>query len=120
MFKFFKGSKDPQSIEEVLSRFKDLEKKVAGFKKELKELKEKGRFSVQKVGVIRFNPFSGVGGDQSFSAAFLDADNTGVVFTSLFTQEGNRVYGKPIEKGASKYLLSEEEKKAIGEAIKEA
>ncbi len=73
--------------------------------------------SIHKVGIVRFNPFKDLGGDQSFSVAFLDGENTGVVISSLHTREGNRVYSKPVEKGkAVKYPLTEEEKKAIRRA----
>lgn len=73
--------------------------------------------SIHKVGIVRFNPFKDLGGDQSFSVAFLDGENTGVVISSLHTREGNRVYSKPIEKGkAVKYPLTEEEKEAIKKA----
>jgi hypothetical protein len=74
--------------------------------------------SIQKVGVIRFNPFKDTGGDQSFSIAFLDAKDTGFVLSSLFTREGNRVYTKPITEGDSKYPLTEEEKEVITLATK--
>ncbi|MFH1427972.1 MAG: DUF4446 family protein [Patescibacteria group bacterium] len=118
MIKFFNKEKEPEDIKDVLKILKGLEEKIKILESELKTLKEKHKFSIQKIGIIRFNPFSGVGGDQSFSAALLDESNNGIVITSLFTQDGNRVYGKPIEKGSSSYLLSEEEKKAIEKAIK--
>jgi hypothetical protein len=73
--------------------------------------------SVHKVGVVRFNPFKDLGGDQSFSVAFLDGENSGVVLSSLHTREGNRVYAKPVEKGkAVKYPLTNEEQDAIKKA----
>ncbi|MFA5926217.1 MAG: DUF4446 family protein [Parcubacteria group bacterium] len=73
--------------------------------------------SVHKVGIVRFNPFKDLGGDQSFSVAFLDGENSGVVISSLHTREGNRVYSKPIEKGkAVKYPLTDEEQDAIKKA----
>jgi len=72
---------------------------------------------VQKVGVVRFNPFKDIGGDQSFSIALLDEEDNGLVITSLYGREGNRVYAKPIEGGQSKYQLSDEEKEAISRAI---
>lgn len=74
--------------------------------------------SIHKVGIIRFNPFGDIGGDQSFSVAFLDGKNTGVVISSLHTKEGTRVYSKPIIKGeADKYVLTEEEKKVVNIAM---
>lgn len=70
--------------------------------------------SVHKVGVVRFNPFKDLGGDQSFSIALLDGQNNGMVISGLHTREGNRVYAKPVEKGqAVKHPLTEEEKEAI-------
>ena len=73
--------------------------------------------SVHKVGVIRFNPFKDLGGDQSFSIALLDGQNSGVIISGLHTREGNRVYAKPVEKGkAVKHPLTEEELEAIKKA----
>jgi hypothetical protein len=73
--------------------------------------------SVHKVGVIRFNPFKDQGGDQSFSVALLDGENSGVVISALHTREGNRVYSKPVEKGkAVSYPLTDEEHEAIKKA----
>ena len=73
--------------------------------------------SVHKVGVIRFNPFKDLGGDQSFSIALLDGQNNGVVISGLHTREGNRVYAKPVEKGkAVKHPLTDEEQEAIKKA----
>ena len=117
MFNFFKKTKkEPENLKEVLDCFKGLEKNFEKVSRELESLKKEGRFSVQKVGIVRFNPFSEVGGDQSFSIALLNGNNDGVVITSLYTREGNRVYGKPIKNGGSEYLLSGEEKQAIDKA----
>lgn len=117
MFKFFKKKKkEPENLEEVLDYFKNLEKDFEKLSKELENLKKESQFFVQKVGIVRFNPFSEVGGNQSFSIALLDRNDNGIVITSLYTREGNRVYGKPIKAGLSEYSLSEEEKKAIEKA----
>ena len=70
--------------------------------------------SLHNVGLIRFNPFKDIGGDQSFSLALLDGKKSGVVISSLHTREGARLYVKPVSRGNSeKYPLTEEEKQAI-------
>jgi hypothetical protein len=74
--------------------------------------------SIQKVGVVRFNPFRDTGGDQSFCICLLDAQDKGLIISSLFTREGAKVFTKPIEAGQSKYPLTEEEKEAIQIATK--
>jgi len=113
MFQFFKKKKEPENLKEILAQFKDLKEGLEKITKDLENLKEENKFSVQKVGMVRFNPFKDVGGNQSFSIALLDGNDDGMVVTSLYTKEGNRVYGKPIKAGISEYLLSEEEKEAI-------
>ena len=54
---------------------------------------------VQRVGMARFDAFDDVGGEQSFALALLDANNTGVVVTSLYGRQDCRVYIKGINKG---------------------
>jgi hypothetical protein len=74
--------------------------------------------SIHKIGIIRFNPFKDIGGDQSFAIALLDGKDCGITISSLHTREGTRIYSKPITKGESeKYTLTEEEKSAIKAAV---
>jgi hypothetical protein len=117
MIDFFKKEKkEPKDLKEILSDFKKLEEKLDKVLGEMKKLENKQKFSVQKLGIVRFNPFSEVGSDQSFSMALLNEENDGVVITSLYTRQENRVYGKPIKDSGSDYSLSEEEKSAIEKA----
>ena len=117
MFNFFKKKKEPENFQEILSRFKDLKENLEKLSQELEKLKKESKFSIQKTGIVRFNPFSEIGGNQSFSIALLDGKNNGLVITSLYTREGNRIYAKPIKDGHSEYLLSKEEKEAIEKAM---
>ena len=118
MFELFKKEQEPKDLKELLSQFKDLKEEFKKVSKQLRAIKRENKLSIQKIGIVRFNPFKEIGGDQSFSIAFLDGNNSGAVITSLYSREGNRVFGKPVEKGKSQYLLTEEEKKAIEQAKK--
>jgi len=114
MLNFFKKrKKEPENLKEILVQFKELKENFERISLELENLKKENKFNIQKVGLVRFNPFREVGGNQSFSIALLDGTDSGVVITSLYTRNENRIYGKPIKNGQSEYLLSEEEKKAI-------
>ncbi len=74
---------------------------------------------LHKTAIVRFNPFKDIGGNQSFSIAFLNGKNNGLTLSSLFTREGARIYSKSIVAGQSeKYPLTEEEKEAIEIAMK--
>lgn len=116
MFKFLKKEKEPKNLKELLSQFNNLKESLKRISKKLKGLENKNKFSIQGVGIVRFNPFKETGGDQSFSIALLDGNKDGVVITSLYGREGNRVFAKPIKRGKSEYLLTEEEKRAIEKA----
>ncbi len=74
------------------------------------------RRSFQRVGLVRFNPFEGTGGNQSFALALLDAAGDGWVLSSLHAREGTRVYAKSITGGRSDAGLSAEETAAINHA----
>ncbi|MDQ6693687.1 MAG: DUF4446 family protein [Chloroflexota bacterium] len=72
--------------------------------------------SVQHVGLVRFNPFSDTGGDQSFAIALLDGNSDGVVISSLHSRTSTRFYAKPVKAGASALSLSDEEMQALQQA----
>lgn len=72
----------------------------------------------QKVGIIRFSAFEGVGSDLSYAIALLNYQNDGFVLSSIFGRDDSRCYAKPVVGGTSTYVLSDEEKQAIKEAMK--
>lgn len=71
---------------------------------------------VQHIGLLRYNPFSHTGGDQSFVLALADHDGNGAIVNSLHAREGTRVYAKPLIGWESIYTLTEDEYEAIGKA----
>jgi hypothetical protein len=74
---------------------------------------------MRRRGLVRFNPFAGTGGNQSFCLALLDGEDNGLVISSLHSREVTRIYAKPIKKGKSAgYQLSTEEIQAIKNAKK--
>jgi len=114
---FFKKKREPKNIEDVLKHLEVLEQKIDKTSQDLENLRKESKLHIQKVGIVRYNPFSNVGGDQSFSVALLNQNNDGIIVTSLYAEGGSRVYGKSIEKGKSQYSLSKEEEEAIKKAM---
>ena len=113
---FFNG-KDGKSIEKVLEyemrRMKKTEDDIKKITQDVMWIEGISRKSVHKVGVVRFNPFKDIGGNQSFSIALLDSEDNGVVVSALHAPEGTRMYAKPIKRGESKYQLTTEEQEAL-------
>ncbi len=107
-----------KSLEEVLSQLlKDInttKKDIALLMKRCDILENNERFHIQKIGLLRFNPFNDTGGDQSFILTLSDARDTGVVITGLYSRTGTRWYAKKIVEGKGlEHELSEDEKKAL-------
>jgi hypothetical protein len=112
---------DGRSLDAVLDAHLD---KVFAVARELDELSARsavleasGRRSIQRVGIVRFNPFEDTGGNQSFALALTDAFGDGFVVSSLHARTGTRVYAKAISAGRSDGALSEEEQEALRLAL---
>ena len=118
--KFFAGSeaKDLESmLAELGKRVRENEDSFKNLRNDVARIDVMAEHALQKVGMLRYNPFGDVGSDQSFALALLDHMDNGVVLSSLYAREGTRVYAKSVVKGESKYHLSDEEKEVIQRAI---
>ena len=82
------------------------------------ELEAASQLALQKVGIVRFNPFQDAGGDQSFAIALLDQGGSGLVVSSLHGRAETRVFAKQVTNGRSRHTLSDEEQDAIRAALK--
>lgn len=80
-------------------------------------LETNGRRAVQRVGLVRFNPFEETGGNQSFALAMTDANGDGLVISSLHARAGTRLYAKAVVAGRSDAALSAEEAEALRMAL---
>lgn len=76
-----------------------------------------GRRSIQRVGLVRFNPFEDTGGNQSFAIALIDGAGSGIIVSSLHSRTGTRVYAKAVTDGRAEAALSQEETDALGRAL---
>lgn len=112
------NKKKAETPKETQRRVDELEKNIQELSGDMKVFKEFMKSAVTNVGIVRFNTFHETGSDQSFSVALLDQRSSGVVISSHFFKEYNRVYAKPVKNGISEYALSDEEKEAIAQAIK--
>lgn len=110
--------KDLKSIlEKLLGDLKEKDQQIDDLVQKLAKVEKESAFSIQKIGLLRFNPFAETGGDQSFCLAILDGHDSGVVISSLHSRDATRIYAKPVSKGkAVGYELSDEEKLAVKKA----
>ncbi len=106
-----------QVLDSLLADIAFAKKDIANLSKTCDTIIEEGKFHIQKVGLLRFNPFKETGGDQSFILSLLDKQDNGIVLSGLYSRTGMRWYAKKIKEGKGlEHTLSEEEKEAIRQA----
>lgn len=71
---------------------------------------------LQQVGVVRYDAFEDIGGEQSFSLAITDAEKNGAVISSVYSRSDIRVYAKALDNGKASHPLSTEEIRALSAA----
>jgi hypothetical protein len=115
--KLVQGLKDKNFksvMEALLSDMNIAKKDINNLKLYCDNIERDGQLHIQKIGLVRFNPFKDTGGDQSFILSLVDRNDTGVIISGLYARTGTRWYAKRVVKGKSlEHELSEEEKKAL-------
>lgn len=117
MKKLGNGKNLEEDLENIMYKVDRVEKQNAEIMNFCKGLDEDLSKCIQKVGIVRYSAFKDTGSDLSFAVALLDENNDGVVFNGIYSREMSNIYAKPVEKGNSKYTLSNEELQAIDRAI---
>lgn len=114
------SKKDLRTIlNELSNSIKQTSNDVNALNEDVKQLNQNVKSHIQKVGFVRFNPFSDTGGNQSFCACLLDEYDSGIVITSLHNRDQTRIYAKKIINGKPENReLSSEEKEVINQALK--
>lgn len=111
---------DGESLETLLhSQLRDrvrIEHAIADIETRLSKLDQALAVSKRHLGLVRYDAFDDVGGNQSFALAVYDDSGNGAVMTSIVGRSECRVYCKPLVNGRSERDLSQEEQRAIREA----
>jgi hypothetical protein len=102
-----------EALKSVFERIERICEDVRSLQRLVAELSERQEKCIQHVGIVRFDAFQDVGGEQSFSLAILDARGNGAVITSLFGRHESRCFAKPIIGWRSPMRLTEEEMEAM-------
>jgi uncharacterized protein DUF4446 len=107
----------PISASGEMERIDALGTQLASLGNRLELVDGQARKAIQRVGIVRYNPFEDTGSNQSFVLAVLDAHANGFVLSSLHSRQQTRVFLKPVAAGKTETALSEEEAEAIRRAI---
>lgn len=103
-----------RKFEEVLGQIGKFELDLKSLGRKVEGLDQQGLTHIQRVELLRFNPYDDTGGDQSFVVALLDNKGSGIVITTLHARSGTRIFAKDVILGKSgKYKFSAEEEKVV-------
>lgn len=109
------------NIEQLISSYMDkidyVKTETEDIKTKINNVNERVGKCIQNVSITRYKAFDDVGSDLSFSLAMLDENKDGVIITSIYGRNESTTYAKPIDKGISRYDLSEEEKSVLHDAL---
>ena len=101
-------------LDNLLKETTQTKKEISHLSIRCDKIEKNELFHIQKIGLLRFNPFNDTGGDQSFILTLSDANDTGVIITGLYSRSGTRWYAKRVVGGKGyEHELSEEEKRAL-------
>ena len=117
MEKLGDGKNIKEDLDNYMRRVSSSEEEIRKLSLYYKELDEKTKNCIQKVGISRYNAYKDTGSDLSFAVCLLDEKNDGVVFNGIYSRDMSNIYAKPIENGLSKYKVTPEEQEAINRAM---
>lgn len=125
-FEFLKSLFPKNGERDIRRKFEDVFKVVSEFKGVLDRLEEKlsiikvkGLDHIQRIELLRYNPYEDTGGNVSFSLAVLDERGSGFVLTSLHARSGTRMFAKKVQNGkALNIKFSKEEEEAVDRAMR--
>ena len=100
-------------LETHLGRVVTVQADVVDLARRTERLEVEAARAFQRIGLVRFNPFEDTGGNQSFALAILDAQDDGLVISSLHSRGSTRIYAKAVAAGRPEAALSEEETEAL-------
>ncbi|HXG24146.1 MAG TPA: DUF4446 family protein [Chthonomonadales bacterium] len=110
------GTDLEQILEDYLGIVTGFTHRVEELERIVRRLGEQQQSCVQRVGLVRFDAFEDVGGEQSFAVVLLDAHRSGVAISSVYSRNEMRVYAKRIHNGKPSHPLTQEEEQAMLQA----
>lgn len=120
-YDLFMRGRDAESLEDLIieekNRIGRLEEEDAANKEMMRTMNRNIRASFQKMGIVHYDAFDGMGGKISFAMALLDYTNTGLIINCMHGANGCFLYIKDVEAGTTDVQLGAEEKGALERAL---
>lgn len=117
---FLLGKEGVSLEEDIVSIIEDnkfLKNSTDKNRKDISALFKRLETAFQRMGIVKYDAFSQMGGQLSFCIALLDENNNGFIINSVHSTEGCYTYTKEIKRGECKITLGTEEAEALAIAM---
>lgn len=118
MATLYEGKGTDQALEKLLKGVDENREFIRGHSDELKQVYAMLNGCFCAIGLVKYNAFEDVGGNQSYSLCMLTKEQNGVILTSLVGRNAIRGYALDVIEGKPSRKLSDEEKESLGHALK--
>ncbi len=118
--RFMRGSDAVSMENDIVQMYSDhmkMEQDIKNNRESIFALQEQLQQAIQRVGIVKYDAFSQMGGNLSFALALLDNDNNGIVLNTVQSTDGCYSYSKIITNGRPDVELGKEEREALGKAM---
>jgi hypothetical protein len=111
------GDNTVDSLPALLGSVERLDHDVDVIKDEIEAMKVEGKRHFKRIGLVRYDAFDSLAGQQSYSLCLLDDNKNGVLISGLVGKDFSRSYAIEIAAGQASRKLGEEEANALKEAL---
>jgi hypothetical protein len=94
-------------------------KEVSRIREQIEQMVEENRGNFKRIGLVRYDAFDGVAGQQSYSLCILDDNKNGYLLSSLVGRDFARSYAVEISNSEAPRKLGDEEARALQLALKD-
>lgn len=119
-FSFVTGEKaeNVDTLPSLLRAVTANQRDVAALKSAFDAAAVESRTHFKRLGIVRYNAFDGVAGQQSYSLCLLDENRNGILISNLVGTNFARGYAVEIKEGQPARPLGDEESQALAAATK--
>ncbi len=111
------GAGGPDTLDTLLKTVQSNQGDLSALRSTLEGVVEDGKAHFKRIGLVRYDAFEGIAGQQSYSLCLINENRNGVMLSSLVGHGFSRSYAVEIVNGEPSRKLGDEEARALTEAM---
>jgi Protein of unknown function (DUF4446) len=112
------GEGGADTLPALLSAVQANQKEIAALESAFAAASIEARTHFKRMGIVRYNAFDGIAGQQSYSLCLLDDNKNGILISNIVGTNSSRSYAVEVKAGEVARPLGDEESQALAAATK--